>query len=278
MDFLLLEFGVSAMSSAITNFGTLGRATLFAAVARTCGPFSPEPLRDRRVSVNALAASLGRPFETTRRTANALIDHGLFLRSESGLQVPASTVSDPRVVAFGDHCHDLLVRLIDDLRAGGLMLPPARADVAYDPRVGIGTAFDLLLAAFESRHADDRGLIRIALMTAVEWSNQRFAGTDLDRAQLAPVKPSTVARLLNLPYATVARNLEMLVREGALLRRPGGLVIADDPVDAVAEGEARAALTNRARQLIGRCAQAGFPTHAPASQYIAGRPQQAVLG
>lgn len=278
LDLLLLEFGVSAMSAAISGWGNLGRASLFVAVARACGHFGSGPFPDeRRISVNALSASLRRPFETTRRTANALIDAGLLMRCEAGLCVSPAATDDPRVTGFGQACHDLFVRLTDDLHASNLALPPSRADARYEPRVGIGLAFDLFLAVFECREGDDRGLTRIALLTAIEWSNRRFGGSDAVDAH-SPVKPSTIARLLGLPYATVARNLDLLVREGLVDRCPGGLIMAERvPIRGAGAGP-HDALANRARQLIGRLAQSGFPTHMPVAGYVMGRPPLPALG
>ncbi len=267
------------MAVAIANFGTLSRAILFVAAARACGPFESAVFRTGRpVSVNALASSLRRPFETTRRNANALIGMGLLARSSKGLHVPMQAISDPRAARFSDHCHDLLVRLTEDLRTANMALPQARADLGYDPRAGVGIAFDLLLAGFECRDGDERNLIRVALLTAIEWANGRFAGEANSASRPAPVKASTVARTLGLPYATVARNLDLLVREGMLDRLPEGLVVqAQRMASGTAEG-ARAALAYRARQLIGRLAQTGFPVHRPATGYIHGRPPLPALG
>lgn len=279
LDAALLEFSVSAMAYAIADFGTLSRAILFVAAARACGPFEATSLRaSRPISVNALAASLRRPFETTRRNANALIEMGLLARSSGGLHVPLQAVADPRVAHFGDHCHDLLVRLVDDLHAANMALPTRQSDLSYDPRAGIGIAFDLLLAGFECRDGDDRNLLRVALLTVIEWANRRPA-MGLRMASLPiPIKASGVARILGLPYATAARNLDMLVREGALVRVPDGLVIPPERLTARAAEAARQALAHRARQLIGRLARIGFPLDRPSASYIQGRPTLPSLG
>ena len=273
LELLLLEFAVCAMAGAIGNFDTLGRAILFAAAARACGPYElPSARAGRPVSVNALAASLRRPFETTRRNANALLASGLLARAENGLYVPLQAVADGRAAAFGDHCHDLLVRLIEDADATNLALPPTRPNIAYDPRGGVGIAFDLLLAGFECRDGDDRNLVRIALLTTVEWTNTRFGHRIDGRTRPVPAKPSVIARILGLPYATAARNIEALVAQGALVRSADGLLIPDDRLSSAESIEARLALANRARQLLGRLGQAGFPMHQPAMGYIRARP------
>lgn len=267
------------MSVAIANFGTLGRAILFVAAARACGPFeAPSTRTGRPVSVNALAASLRRPFETTRRNANALIASGLLARAENGLHVPIQAITDPRAAAFGDHCHDLLVRMIEDARESNLTLPASRTDMAYDPRSGVGIAFDLLLSGFECRDGDDRNLARIALLTAVEWANARSSAAADPHTARGTARPSMIARMLGLPYATAARNIDALVAQGALIRSANGLAVPHDRLAEPAAVDSRLALANRARQLLGRLSQAGFPMHQPSIGYIRKRPPLPVQG
>ncbi len=273
---LLAEFAACAMSAGIAALGAPNRAMIFAAAARACGPFDAGPGRSHPVSVNALAASLARPFETIRRQANMLIDAGLLVRSDAGLAVPLQVICDPRAAQMADQCHDLLVRLVEDVRAANFMLSEPRPGVTYDPRGGIGIAFDLLLATVECHHQRRENWTRLALIFAIEWANRRFAHSA--GPHLAPVKPSTVARILGLPYATVSRNIETLVAAGKLRRVPEGLLIAPDLLDGPAAADARLALANRARQLLGRLSQIGFPLDRPAGAYIGSRPPLPALG
>lgn len=273
---LLAEFAACAISAGIAAFGAPNRALIFAAAARACGPFDSGPGRSHPVSVNALAASLGRPFETIRRQANILIDTGLMVRSDAGLSVPLQAICEPRVARMADHCHDLLVRLVEDVRAANFMLSEPRPGTTYDPRGGIGIAFDLLLATVECHHQGKENWTRLALLFAIEWANRRFSHAS--GPHLAPVKPSTVARILGLPYATVSRNIESLAVTGKLRRVPDGLVIAPELIDSPAASDARLALANRARQLLGRLSHIGFPLDQPTLAYIDGRPPLPALG
>ncbi len=279
-DALLLDFSVAIVPRAVTAFGSLGRALLFVATARACGPFDPSGARPGRpVSINALATSLGRPFETTRRNANALVDAGLIARAPGGLSIPTTATPNPVAAAFVDFSHDLMVRLVEDIRATNLPLPAQQTTSTYDHRVGTGIALDLLLACFECQGERERNLTRLALLGTVEWANKRFgAGLGSGRGDDAPVKASAVARITGLPYATVSRNLDQLVRDGELQRRPDGLLIhparRDDPLAV----DARVPLANRARQLLGRLAQTGFPMQQPALAYLDRRPVPATMG
>lgn len=273
---LLAEFAACAMSAGIAALGAPNRTMIFAAAARACGPFDAGPGRSHPVSVNALAASLARPFETIRRQANMLIDAGLLVRNDAGLAVPLQVICDPRVARMADHCHDLLVRLVEDVRAANFLLPEPRSGTTYDPRGGIGIAFDLLLATVECHHQRKENWTRLALIFAIEWANRRFAHSS--GPHLAPVKTSTVARILGLPYATASRNIERLVASGKLRRVPEGLVIAPELLAAQSAADARLALANRARQLLGRLGQLGFPLDRPDCAYIDARPPLPALG
>lgn len=273
-DLLTLEFTVSGLARALNVFGSLNSAILFAATARACGPFDQTPGRKRPVSINALAASLGRPFETTRRHANALIDAALIVRTPAGLSVTVDSMVDPRVARFTDNCHDLLVSLVEDLDGAGFALPVPAADIAYDPRAGTGIALDLFLAAVESHGPREENFTRLALLLAIEWAHHRFAYAGPNGATHPMIRASTAARILGLPYATTSRNVDTLVERGLLRRVGAGL----RPVDDAAAGDGRAALANRARLLIGRLAQTGFPMHQPGAVYICQRSAAPQLG
>lgn len=273
-DLQILEYSVSALAHGLDAFGSLNSAILFAATARACGPFDQAPGRKRPVSINALSASIGRPFETTRRHANALIEEGLLDRTSTGLTVTVEALVEPRIARFTDSCHDLLVRLIDDLAGSGFVLPPTGPDVTYDPRSGIGIALDLLLAAVESHGKREENFTRLALLLAIELAHGRLAGAGPNEASHPAIRTSTAARLLGLPYATTSRNIDALVGRGLLIRGGVGLRVADTGL-AVA---GRAALADRARQLIGRLAQSGFPMERPGAAYIRGRMPPPDLG
>ncbi|MFL9842434.1 ArsR family transcriptional regulator [Sphingomonas sp. ST-64] len=267
-DLLILDFTTSALAGAVEAFGNLNSALIFAATARACGPFDQTAARRRPVSINALAASLDRPFETVRRHATALIDQGILTRSPGGLSVTMQTIADPRIAGLIDHVHDLLVRLIEDCRASGFALPGPRSDTAYDPRSGIAIALDLMLAAVECHGRREAQLTRLALLLAIDWADHSRRARIDDLTSEPAIRTSVAARILGLPYATASRNIEGLVKEGLLRRTDAGLApVADDDI---AEA-CRVAIANRTRQLIGRLAQAGFPMQHPATAYIRGR-------
>ncbi|MDR6853406.1 DNA-binding MarR family transcriptional regulator [Sphingomonas sp. BE123] len=270
-DLAILDFTVGTIASALTAFGNLNSAILFAATARACGPFGTNGERRQPVSINALAASLGRPFETVRRHANALVEDGLIARSPDGLYVALDSVVEPRVAALVDCCHDRMVALVDQAQHLGDTLPGPHPGIAYDPRVGIGLALDLLLAALECHGQREETPLRLALLLTLERAALRAA---LDASPSQVIRTSDVARMLDLPYATASRNIDALVACGLVGRDGGHLApVADDAAVA-----ARMALAGRARVLIARLAQAGFPVTAPTTALIRPRPSLAMAG
>lgn len=270
-DLLVLEFTVSALARGLEAFGNLNSAVLFAATARACGPFDQPQGGKRPVSINALAASLGRPFETTRRHANALIDEGLVARSPVGLSVVADALTEPRIARLTHGCHDLMVHLMEDLTRIGFTVPEPAGGTIYDRRSGTGVALDLMLAGIECHGRREENFTRLALLLATEWTERRAALDEVDKAVTPVIRTSAVARILGLPYATTSRNIDALVASGSLIRVGAGLRV----VETALAMEARATLANRARQLIGRFALTGFSVNLPDAHDIPDHPTTA---
>jgi hypothetical protein len=83
----------------------------------------PPPDAERRpISINALAASMGMPFETTRRYVNKLIDAGWCERCRNGVIVRAQALSSPESQAALMANHSNLRRLLRELDRAGVDL------------------------------------------------------------------------------------------------------------------------------------------------------------
>jgi hypothetical protein len=81
----------------------------------------PDQVR-RPVSVLALSASLGLPYETTRRHVAKMVETGECLRVKGGVVVPAAAVADPRRSEMLEQNLINLKRLYRNLRAAGVSL------------------------------------------------------------------------------------------------------------------------------------------------------------
>lgn len=79
----------------------------------------PDELR-RPISVLALSASLGLPFETTRRHVNKLMAAGVCKRVRGGVIIPAEALDNPRSVAAGEANLTYVLQFVRGLRRLGL--------------------------------------------------------------------------------------------------------------------------------------------------------------
>ena len=83
---------------------------------------APAPDAERRpVSVNAVAASLGLPFETVRRRVRRLCDEGVCTVGPEGVVVPASFLVSPPYIQSVMLGHERLRRFYFELRTAGFL-------------------------------------------------------------------------------------------------------------------------------------------------------------
>ena len=74
------------------------------------------------ISVNALAESLGIPYETTRRHVNKLIKDGFCVKVGSrGVIVPAEVIASPRLMKSGLQQYSHLMHFLGQLKEIGLL-------------------------------------------------------------------------------------------------------------------------------------------------------------
>lgn len=293
---LLAEMQASAIAAGIRVFeGDLDRAIIFMVVARESELLSghsegharpPGKGRGARtISINGLAASLSRPFETVRRHIHALCDAGLCARSSAGVTVPPEVHARPEIRALFHLHHDALVRLIEDMAWFGLPLPEQRAQRPYDWRTGLAAAQDVLLTGIEFHAHRFQRWIDLAILAAVTCAGARpytydreisLAYADFTQApeatMRAPVSTGAVARAMGLATSTTHRRVGVLIEQGVLVRKSGGLFVSDteltDPV-AVADSRTTA---DHTRQILIRLAAGGFRFDDPARCYVEGRP------
>ncbi|CAN5461402.1 hypothetical protein BH09PSE4_BH09PSE4_23200 [soil metagenome] len=292
---LLAEMQTNAAAAGIRVFdGNLDRSTIFIVIARAGGTLSALAIGDavpdgrpapKTITVNALAASLSRPFETMRRHVNALIADGLVARTSRGVSVPPEVMARPEILSLMQNHHDLLVRLIEDMANFGVPLPSARPHVAYDPQLGIAAAIDVLLTGLEFNAQRYDSWLELVLLAAVMCANARpftydrqvsLAYADYSRLPpqsiRAPVKVSEAARALGIPYPTARRHAEAMLRDGRLTRVRDGLMVSDNWLSRPLILEDSNAANEHTRQIFGRLAAGGFRFDDPATCYIRGRP------
>ena len=183
---------------------------------------APAPDDERRpVSVNAVAGSLGLPFETARRRIRRLADDGVCAVSSEGVVVPASFLVSPAYVASVLAGHERLRRFYIDLRAAGLVEPlPVPA---YDLEGAVPVrAAARLLADYMLRMSD--GLMReagsvVSVLILVALLDAALRGPDAARSM------SALGAKVRLPTETVRRHVTQLIEDGLCLRTSAGLAM-----------------------------------------------------
>lgn len=290
----LQEFDAGALSVGARYFGgNIDRYVVFSAAARYSGPLAaiaagqrdPFETASKRISVNAIAASTYRPFETIRRHVNALIADGLAERDAGGVMVPARVLRDPGISAMLGEKHDWLVRLLEDMRAAGIVISGQQTDTSYSRWSGIVATLDTLLTALEfhaARHASWTELFLIALTsvgnTHAFLHDPRFSRTHLDYDDLAPRHlrhPVTVRALTNalgISYSTALRHVGAMRKEGMIVRERGGLITADSYITSPRVIADMSASAKHKMKILARLGSLGFPFDRPADAYITGRP------
>jgi len=198
----------------------------------------------KAIGVRELSRKIGMPYETVRRHVQVLVRDGKCVSSVGGLAVPASVIKSRVITTFMRSVYVNTVRLLVDLtRIGVVAFPPAsrrppssgrltkeQTDIAV---AGLG----LLLVGMRLMRdfwAGDlmKGLVYTAIWTAnvkhVANTALATSATVLADSQRQPVSVGAVSRSLRLPYETVRRHADVLVRDGICVRvgRQGLVVLA----------------------------------------------------
>lgn len=195
--------------------------------ARYGGLSAPAPDGERRpVSINAVAASLGLPFETVRRRIRRLAAEQVCVLSADGVVVPASFLASPgylRSVMLG---HERLRRFYGELRAADLTggLPPPAFDTDSVPvRAAARLLADYVLRASEGLMREAGNVISVLVLVALLAA----ALTDEGQAGARPraLSVRSIAAQLRLSPETVRRHVAELMEDGLCVRTSAGLVI-----------------------------------------------------
>lgn len=198
--------------------------------ARYGGLNAPAPDGQRRpVSINAVAASLGLPFETVRRRIRRLAAEQVCVLSAEGVVVPASFLASPSYLQSVMLGHERLRHFYQDLRAAGLAedLPPPAFDTDSVPvRAAARLLADYVLRASEGLMREAGNVISVLVLVALlaaALHDDRPAG-----AGPRGLSIRSIAAQLRLSPETVRRHVAELTEDGLCVRTAAGLVIGDE--------------------------------------------------
>ncbi|WP_310303177.1 hypothetical protein [Sphingomonas sp. BE270] len=277
--------------------GDLDRFVIFTLIARQSAATpidgmdsAADPPDSRAISINSLAASLSRPFETVRRHVNALIAQEVVARTPSGVVALASGLQRPEMVEMSMTAHDAFVRLVEDLQAFDLPMPSQRVTSLYHPAVGVRAAADIMLAVADNNRGLHQEWINLVLYSTILCANARAYTYDPELARRyadqfrvppdslrRPLRVSALARTLRLPYATVQRRVERLVADGRVKKARGGLLVSEEWLNLPSSVAVSVGSYQNIRRILAAATAAGFPIASPAQAYVRGRPTPSVI-
>ncbi|MET0272445.1 MAG: hypothetical protein ABW360_05605 [Phenylobacterium sp.] len=201
----------------------------------------PDDMR-RPVSINAVAQSLGLPFETVRRRISAMCRKGVCVITPRGVILPSALLDSPPFIAMGIGRYLRLRRFYFDLKAvdavpvteAAPLAPVAGAAAPSGPPVRVANR---LLSEYMMRFIDstqrqindpltvlvllDMARANIEHLTLGEWE----AAIPLADAQRRPISTAALARRLKVPLETMRRRTAWLEAEGFCRRLPAGFVV-----------------------------------------------------
>lgn len=185
------------------------------------------PARDderRRVSISAIATSLGLPFETVRQRLRRLAERGAIAMGPEGVFVPAAFLTSERYLLSVLYANERLRVMYGALTAEGLVgrLPAPNYDTAdgIPLRAAVALVADYVLRVVDPllREAGDTVSTLILLALLVE------ALTKAEH-EVRPLTNRELSERLKLPVETVRRHGLQLAGRDIAVRRDGGLVL-----------------------------------------------------
>ena len=198
----------------------------------------PAPDEARRpASINAIANSLGVPFETARRRLRRLEAAGVcVITPGAGVVVPGAFLTSPAYLQSVMAAHGRLVALYAGLLAGELLdpLPKTTYDIGEGvPLRGASRLIsDYILRTVDTllRETGD-AVSTLALLAILVVSIEDLPGPPEAAPPgpaFTPTSVAEVARRLGLPTETIRRHVVRLVDTGLCHRTREGVTVAHD--------------------------------------------------
>ena len=212
------------------------QAVLFVLVARVClpewfqdGKIIPPTAANRALTMNAIATSFSRPFETTRRYVQALIKEDFFVRVENGVTLSPSSDNAARVFSFFKEQNNLFIDFVTDIFHTCDIDWPDPGKDEPDAAAILIRALDILLYPFETSRPVSTHWVTMLVWTLISAENTRHITRDpeLNRRyatiatpdeQRRPVPLRPIAKRMHLPYTTVWRLCKEMEAAGLASR------------------------------------------------------------
>lgn len=186
------------------------------------------------VGVRELSRQLGLPYETVRRHARMLVRGGQCIEEKGGLAVPAAMMRSPRTATMLRKSYVNAARVLRDLTRIGVARfsidanRPLRSGRLTKEQTIIGIAgMGMLLKGYRALREFANGDFIKGLVFTTIWTanvkhvtNTPTAGDRgiLEDSQRLPVSVLAVSSALRLPYETVRRHANALLKDGLCMR------------------------------------------------------------
>lgn len=204
----------------------------------------------KAMGIRELARKLDLPYETVRRHVTGLVTSGLCLVENGGLAVPSARRSNAGILR---KIYVNAVRLLGDLSRIDVVdfkadrTPPDRARRLDRDQMAIAVAaMGLLLAGMRVlRGFFDGDLIKGLVFTGIWAANVKHVTNSAPAAHRSilpdhyrlPVSARAISDSLRLPYETVRRHADALVKEGRCARvGRQGLMVPESVHRSMTEG------------------------------------------
>ncbi|MDG2520317.1 DeoR family transcriptional regulator [Caulobacter segnis] len=194
---------------------------------------APDELR-RPVSMNAVAQSLGLPFETVRRRFVALVERGLCVTTPAGVVIPRSAVMSESYIALQQERYDRTRDLFLELWRGGVVADPSPdVEPAADPLI---RAVNRIVSEYALRICPALVTLTGSVLTSLvllQLVMENIEGVDPEdlgawvRTPHDYARPRRIVDLtagLTLSRETVRRHLQLLENAGFCHRGSHGCV------------------------------------------------------
>ncbi|UAJ08913.1 winged helix-turn-helix domain-containing protein [Glacieibacterium megasporae] len=239
-------------------------------------------------SINALAASLHKPYATIHRHVMRLIDLGWVVSVDRGVAISINPGIEQQIIELMVFAHDSVVRLTEDL---GRDMPFRSADRIPAPDLRwriIAMALDIWLVPFEyaAEPVPDwtSKLVWIIIIVANVRHitidpelTERYANNFTPDEVRRPITARAIARLSGLSYGTVYRHCQTLAKNDVIRYQREGWVLASRQIGSDQIDRGVRALLDYFKKRIVELVSYGFdPTNA-ATSYLDRRPEYVSL-
>jgi hypothetical protein len=240
----LVEFQLDSLRAALSIFpGDLHRAIIFVLVARlSCTDWIVNdrigrPAHHTAFSINSIAASLGRPFETMRRHILGMVKEGICAKTADGIILAPTPAREPEIIRYFAAHAMLLNRLAAKLVDHDVPVPRPETLSDNQLRLQITAALDIGLIALENNEYQSwyELIIHGALIheNGMDVMNsdtlsREYGNTIIPDALWRPVKIRAISEKYGMPYPTMRRHFLTMQAEGYLHKKAGGYTLSTD--------------------------------------------------